>query len=167
MDCYCVFVHFQPPKREESLEIDEIDRKILYELTTDCRISYRQLAKRVKVSIGTALNRIRRLEKIGVIRGYSAIVDQERIGYQLTGIAEITVSKGKLLDMENAISKLPNTCAVYDVTGLTDAIVIAKFHNREELSRFTKLLLSMPFVDRTNTRVVLTTIKEDFRINPI
>ena len=69
--------------------------------------------------------------------------------------------------MERAISNLPNTCAVYDVTGLTDAIVIAKFHNREELSRFTKLLLGMPFVDRTNTRVVLTTIKEDFRIDPI
>jgi len=130
-------------------------------------MSYRQLAKKVNVSVGTALNRIRRLEKTGVIKGYSAIVDQEKIGYQLTGIAEITVSKGKLLDMEQAISKLPNTCAVYDVTGLTDAVVIAKFHNREELSKFTKRLLSMPFVDRTNTRVVLTTIKEDFRINAV
>ncbi|HKM76423.1 MAG TPA: Lrp/AsnC family transcriptional regulator [Candidatus Bathyarchaeia archaeon] len=149
------------------MKIDEIDRKILNELTTDCRMSYRQLAKKVNVSVGTALNRIRRLEKTGVIKGYSAIVDQEKIGYQLTGIAEITVSKGKLLDMEQAISKLPNTCAVYDVTGLTDAVVIAKFHNREELSKFTKRLLSMPFVDRTNTRVVLTTIKEDFRINAV
>jgi len=149
------------------LKIDEIDRKILNELTADCRISYRQLAKKVKVSVGTALNRIRRMEKMGVIKGYSAIVDQEKIGYQLTGVAEITVSKGKLLDMEQAISKLPNTCAVYDVTGLTDALVIAKFHNREELSKFTKGLLSMPFVDRTNTRVVLTTIKEDFRINAL
>ena len=104
---------------------------------------------------------------MGVIKGYSAIVDQDKIGYQLTGVAEITVSKGKLLDMEQAISKLPNTCAVYDVTGLTDALVIAKFHNREELSKFTKGLLRMPFVDRTNTRVVLTTIKEDFRINAL
>jgi len=167
MHCRCIFIQFHPSKSEELLEIDEIDRKILGELTADCRVSYRQLAKKVKVSVGTALNRIKRMEKIGVIKGYSAIVDQEKIGYQLTGIAEITVSKGKLLDMERAISKLPNTCAVYDVTGLTDAIVIAKFHNREELSRFTKLLLGMPFVDRTNTRVVLTTIKEDFRINPI
>ncbi|MFI5448443.1 MAG: Lrp/AsnC family transcriptional regulator [Candidatus Bathyarchaeia archaeon] len=149
------------------MKIDEIDSKILNELTADCRISYRELAKKVKVSVGTALNRIRRMEKMGVIKGYSAIVDQEKIGYQLTGIAEITVSKGKLLDMEKAISNLPNTCAVYDVTGLTDAVVIAKFHNREELSKFTKGLLSMPFVDRTNTRVVLTTIKEDFRINAI
>jgi len=104
------------------------------------------------------------LEKAGVIRGYSAIVDHEKIGYELTGIAEITVSKGRLLEIEKAVSKLPNACAVYDVTGLTDAIVIAKFHNRQELSKFTKNLLALSFVNRTNTRVVLQTIKEDFRL---
>jgi len=146
------------------LKIDEIDKRILKELTTDCRISYRQIAKKVRVSVGTILNRIRRLEKAGVIKGYSAIVDHEKIGYQLTGIAEITVSKGRLYEMEQAISKLPNTCAVYDTTGLTDAVVIAKFHSREEMSKFTKNLLSLPFVDRTNTHVVLTTMKEDFRL---
>ncbi len=104
------------------------------------------------------------MERAGVIKAYSAMLDHEKVGYELTGIADITVSKGRLFEMEQAISKLPNTCAVYDVTGLTDAIVIAKFHSREELSRFTKTVLSMPFVNRTNTRVVLTTIKEDFRL---
>lgn len=127
-------------------------------------MSYRQIAKNARISVGTALNRVRRLEKAGVIRGYSAIVDHEKIGYELTGIAEITVSKGRLLEIEKAVSKLPNACAVYDVTGLTDAIVIAKFHNRQELSKFTKSLLALPFVNRTNTRVVLQTIKEDFRL---
>jgi DNA-binding Lrp family transcriptional regulator len=127
-------------------------------------MSYRQIARNARISVGTALNRVRRLEKAGVIRGYSAIVDHEKIGYELTGIAEITVSKGRLLEIEKAVSKLPNACAVYDVTGLTDAIVIAKFHNRQELSKFTKNLLALPFVNRTNTRVVLQTIKEDFRL---
>jgi DNA-binding Lrp family transcriptional regulator len=146
------------------LNIDEVDRRILQQLRTDCRMSYREIAKKAKISVGTALNRIRRMEKAGVILGYSARVDSEKVGYDLTGIAEITVSKGKLIEMEEMISKLPNTCAVYDVTGLTDAIVIAKFHNREELSKFTKTLLSLPFINRTNTQVVLTTIKEDFRV---
>lgn len=108
--------------------------------------------------------RIRKMEKVGVIKAYAAVLDHEKLDYQLTVIAEITVSKGKLLEMEEAIGKLPNTCAVYDVTGLTDALVIAKFRNREELSRFTKSLLAMPFVDRTNTHIVLTTVKEDFRL---
>ena len=127
-------------------------------------MSYRQIARNARISVGTALNRVRRLEKAGVIRGYSAIVDHEKIGYELTGVTEITVSKGKLVEIEKAVSKLPNACAVYDVTGLTDAIVIAKFHNRQELSKFTKGLLGLSFVNRTNTRVVLQTIKEDFRL---
>ncbi|MGA8905061.1 MAG: Lrp/AsnC family transcriptional regulator [Candidatus Bathyarchaeia archaeon] len=148
----------------ERLRIDDVDRKILSELLRDCRRSYRSLARRAGVSVGTVLSRIRRLEKAGIIRGYSALLDHEKLGYQLTVVAEITVLKGKLLEMEEAIGKLPNTCAVYDVTGLTDALVIAKFHTREELSKFTKNLLSMPFVDRTNTHVVLTTVKEDLRL---
>ena len=146
------------------MEIDDIDKRILKELATDCRRSYRQIARKVRVSVGTVLNRIRRMEEAGVIRGYSAMIDHEKVGYPLTGIAEVTVSKGKLYEMEIAISKLPNTCAVYDTTGLTDALVIAKFRSREEMSKFAKSLLSMPFVDRTNTHVVLTTIKEDFRL---
>ncbi len=146
------------------MRIDDVDRKILSELLRDCRRSYRSLARRAGISVGTVLSRIRRLEKAGIIKGYSALLDHEKLGYQLTVIAEITVLKGKLLEMEEAIGKLSNTCAVYDVTGLTDALVIAKFHSREELSKFTKNLLSMPFVDRTNTHVVLTTIKEDLRL---
>lgn len=148
----------------EHLDIDEIDKKILNELLRDCRRSYRSISRRAGVSVGTVLTRVRRLERAGIIRGYSAILDHEKLGYQLTALAEITVSKGKLLEMEQAISKLPNTCAVYDVTGLTDAVVLAKFRSREELSRFTKNLLSMPFIDRSNTHVVLTTVKEDLRL---
>jgi len=150
--------------RPERMSIDDTDRRILVELIRDCRRSYRAIARRAGTSVGTVLTRIRRMEKTGVIKGYAAILDQEKLGYQLTVIAEITVSKGKLLEMEEAIGRLPNTCAVYDVTGLTDAVVVAKFHSREELSRFTKSLLAMPFVDRTNTHVVLTTVKEDFRL---
>ncbi len=146
------------------MNIDEFDRRILAEVLRDCRKSYRAIARRTGLSVGTVLNRIRKMEQGGVIRGYSALLDHEKLDYQLTVLAEITVSKGRLVEMEQAIIKLPNTCAVYDVTGLTDALVIAKFHSRAELSRFTKSLLAMPFVDRTNTHVVLTTVKEDFRL---
>ncbi|HUK50073.1 MAG TPA: Lrp/AsnC family transcriptional regulator [Terriglobales bacterium] len=146
------------------MAIDDVDRKILNELLRDCRRSYRSIARRAGVSVGTVVSRIRRLERAGLIRGYSVLLDHEKLGYQLTVVAEITVSKGKLLEMEQAIGKLPNTCAVYDVTGSTDALVLAKFHSREELSKFTKSLLGMPFIDRSNTHVVLTTVKEDLRL---
>jgi DNA-binding Lrp family transcriptional regulator len=104
------------------------------------------------------------MEEEGIIKGYTALLNQEKLGYELTVVTEITVSKGRLLEMENEIARIPNVCCVYDLTGLSDAAIIAKFKSREELSKFTKRLLSLPFVERTNTHVVLTTIKEDFRI---
>ena len=62
------------------------------------------------------------------------------------------------------IAKIQNVCGVYDVTGLTDAIIVAKFKSREDLGAFTKKLLSLPYIERTNTHVVLTTVKENFRL---
>lgn len=149
---------------EGVMRLDETDIKILEILLSDARLSSRQIAKQCGVSIGTVLSRVKKMEKEGVIKGYSALLDQEKIGYELTVISEITVSKGRLLEMENEIARLPNVCGVYDVTGLIDAIIVAKFKNREELSRFTKRLLALPYVERTNTHIVLTTIKEDFRL---
>ncbi|MBI2183703.1 MAG: Lrp/AsnC family transcriptional regulator [Thaumarchaeota archaeon] len=147
------------------MPVDELDRKILKELLEDSRRSYREVARRLKVATGTIVKRVKRMEDEGVIRNYSITVDHEKLGYDLTAITEITVSKGRLLEMEKEIAKIPLTCAVYDVTGLTDAMIIAKFRGRDELSKFAKNLLSLPFVERTNTRVVLTTVKEDFRLH--
>jgi DNA-binding Lrp family transcriptional regulator len=144
--------------------LDEIDRKLLGELLRNSKRSYRELARAIGVSAATVINRVQRLESGGVIKDYSIRLDHERLGYELTVVTEIIVSKGKLLETEEEIAKLPCTCAVYDVTGLTDAMVVAKFKSRSSLSEFTKRLLSMPYVERTNTHVVLTTVKEDFRM---
>ena len=144
--------------------VDETDVKILKTLTANARLSSRQISKQCNMSVGTVLSRIKKMEQEGIIKGYSILPDHEKLGYELTVVTEITVSKGRLLEMENEIARFPNVCSVYDVTGLTDAMIIAKFKDREELSRFTKHLLSLPFVERANTHVVLTTIKEDFRL---
>lgn len=144
--------------------LDEIDRKLLRELLKDSKRSYRELARNIGVSTATVINHIQRLESAGVITDYTVQLDTERLGYELTVITEITVSKGRLLEVEQEISKIPNVCAVYDITGLTDAMVIAKFKSRRNLSDFTKKLLAMIYVERTNTHVVLTTMKEDYRM---
>ncbi len=144
--------------------MDETDVKILELLLADARLSSRQIARRVGVSVGTVLGRIKRMEHRGLIKGYSAILDHEKLGYELTVVTEIVVSKGKLLEMEREIAKWSNVCCVYDVTGQADAFIVAKFHKREELSAFTKRLLSLPLVERTNTHLVLTTVKENLTI---
>ena len=145
-------------------EIDELDRKILHAYLADSRVSFRELAHRLNVSTTTVQQRTLKLEKSGIIKGYSAILDHEKVGYQLTVLTEVTVAKGKLLELEQQVARMQQVLAVYDVTGLTDAMVIARFKNRDELSKFTKSLLAMPFVERTNTHIVLTTVKEDFRL---
>ena len=146
------------------MKLSETDIKILQRLLEDARFSSRQIAKKVGVSVGTVLARTKKMEREGMIKGYSALLDHDELGYELTVVTEITVSKGRLVETEKEIAKIPSVCSVYDVTGLTDAVIIAKFKGREELGQFTKQLLALPYIERTNTHVVLTTVKEDFRL---
>jgi len=144
--------------------IDGLDGRLLSLCLSEGRASFRQMAASLGVSTTTVASRVARLESEGVVLGYSARVDAEKLGYGITAVTEILVSKGKLLEMEREIAKLPGVCAVYDVTGEIDGVVIAKFKDRQQLSAFTKGLLTMPFVERANTHVVLTTVREDFRL---
>ena len=146
------------------MELNDTDKKILKNLLEDARFSSRQIAKNVGVSVGTVLSRIKKMEELGLIKGYSVILDHEKLGYELTVVTEITVSKGRLVEMEQEIAKLSGVCGVYDVTGLTDAVIIGKFKSREDLGKFTKQLLALPYIERTNTHVVLATVKENFRL---
>jgi DNA-binding Lrp family transcriptional regulator len=143
--------------------MDETDVKILKKVLSDARLSYRKIAEEIGVSPPTVLTRMQRLESNHIIKSYSAVLDHEKLGYDLTAIIELTAVKGKITEVEKHISKFPNVCAVYDITGLTDMIIVAKFRNRKDLSDFVKKDLSLPFVDRTNSHIVLVTVKEDFR----
>ena len=60
----------------------------------DARLSFRELGHKLGVSTTTIQSRTSKLEKAGVIRGYSAIFDHEKIGFQLTAITEVSVAKG-------------------------------------------------------------------------
>jgi DNA-binding Lrp family transcriptional regulator len=143
--------------------LDELDQKLLVELQKDARRSFRELSAKVGASVATVINRVKGLHAKGIIQGYSAIIDSKKLGYE-TAIVELVVSKGRLLDVEKEVARNPMVHQVYDVTGETDAIVVCKFRVRSELSQFVKSLLAMPNVERTVTHVVLTTIKEDFRL---
>lgn len=146
------------------MALDEIDERILKNLLVDARQSARQLSLRLGISTVTVLSRIKKLEKEKIIKGYTAIIDHEKIGYSLTAIIEIMAKNDKILGIEEEISKFENVCGVYDITGSTDTIIIAKFKERDELSKFVKALAVIPNVENTITHVVLNTTKEDFRL---
>jgi DNA-binding Lrp family transcriptional regulator len=144
------------------VSLDEIDLRILGSILKDARKSYRKIADDINVSPPTVLSRVQKLEKGRVIKSYSAVLDHEKLGYDLTAVIEVTAVKGKITEVQKHISKFPNVCAVYDITGLTDMIIVAKFRNREELSNFVKKDMSLSYIERTNTHIVLITVKEDF-----
>ena len=144
--------------------LDEIDIRILRKLISDARLSYRNIAEQIGVSPPTVLARVEKLEKNKIIKSYSALLDHEKLGYDLTAIIEVTALKNKVVEVEKVLSKYENVCAIYDITGLTDMIIVAKFRNRKELSNFVKKELSIPSVQRTNTHLVFITVKEDFKL---
>jgi len=146
------------------MKMDDKDVQILTHLLTDARQSARQLAHRLGSSTATMISRIKKLEESKIIQGYSARLDHELLGYDITAIIEIKTTKGKMLEIENKIATQDNVIAVYDITGDADTIVIAKFKDRKSLSDFVKKLSAVPNVENTVTHIVLNTIKEDDRL---
>ena len=144
--------------------MDKIDEKILKNLLVDARLSARQLSLKLGLSTVTVLSRIKKLEKEKIIKGYTSVLDHEKLGYDLTAVIEIIAKKDKLVQVEDELSGIENVCAVYDVTGNTDTLIIAKFKGREDLSKFIKNLSVISNVESTITHVVLNTVKEDFRL---
>ncbi len=144
--------------------MDKIDEKILKNLLVDARLSARQLSLKLGMSTVTILSRIKKLEKEKIIKGYTSLLNHEKLGYDLTAVIEIIAKKDKIVQVEDELSEIENVCAVYDVTGNTDTLIIAKFKGREDLSKFVKNLSAILNVENTITHVVLNTVKEDFRL---
>ncbi len=144
--------------------MDKIDEKILKNLLVDARLSARQLSLKLGLSTVTVLSRIKKLEKEKIIKGYTSVLNHEKLGYDLTAVIEIIAKKDKLVQVEDELSGIENVCAVYDVTGNTDTLIIAKFKGRKDLSKFIKNLSAISNVENTITHVVLNTVKEDFRL---
>lgn len=141
-------------------EIDDIDRKIIGQYVTDARQSYHQVAKKIGVAVSTVQARTKKLENEGILKGYTAVLDYEKLGLTVTAITEITTVGGRLQEVENKLSQMAQASAVYDVAGTTDAIVIGKFRSTNELSKFAKAIQGIPNVNRTETHIVLTVVKE-------
>ena len=147
-----------------SENLDEIDIKIIRLLQENSRISFNEIAKKIGISVGTAYNRVKNLEEKGVLKGYTALIDPIKMGYGITAIILIQAEGAHLVEVEKEVAKLNNVVSVYDITGEFDIAVIARFKDSRRLNAFVKKVLSMPYVKRTVTNVVLNVVKEDFRV---
>ena len=143
------------------MKIDSVDERIINELVADSKITLRKLAEKLGISFVTVMNRVRKLEKEKIIRNYTAKIDFGKLGYEISVIIEVRISKGKLFELEKRIAMSPNIYAVYDTTGEFDATVIGRFKSTRAMDSFLKKIQTFDFVERTNTKLVLNTIKED------
>lgn len=140
--------------------MDELDVKLLNLMLTNSRLSSRDLAKESGVSIVTVLKRIKALELSGILKRYTVDLDYERLGYDVSVLVKMRIAKGKLFEVEEKIAVNPHVFAVYDVTGDFDAVVLAKFKSRKMMDAFLKHIQTFDFVERTETSLILNTIKE-------
>jgi DNA-binding Lrp family transcriptional regulator len=141
--------------------LEDIDFEILKILGQDGRETYHSISKMLDKSPVTIKKHVKELEDSGIIKNYGATIDFEKVGFNIVAVIELTVSKGKMIEMENKVAENPNVFAVYDITGTYDALILARFKDRSELSAMVKELHKFPEVERTNTHLILNVIKEE------
>ena len=125
------------------MQLDDTDRRLLGVLLEDARISQRGLAQRIGVAQGTITNRLRRLEDLGIIKGYTVLLEPESIGWTMTVITGLRIQKGSMINVQQNIAADPRVFAVYDVTGDYDSMVLARVQSRKDLDDLTKTVFTL------------------------
>ena len=140
--------------------MDNKDKKILNILLDNSRLSCREIARKLRMNVVTVLNRMRRMEKEGIIKKYTAQLDYKKLGYDVVVAIEIKISKGMLFEVERKIANHPNVYRILDITGATDAVIFARFQSTIEMDKFLKEIQKYDFVEGTHTRLILNILKE-------
>lgn len=144
--------------------MDKLDRKIIQSMNEHGRKSLRTISKELHVSLSTVSNRVKRMMKDGLIERFIPIINLEKAGLKLAAVINLKLTHGTLLETQKKISKDNRVSSIYDITGDWDSVIIAHFKDRKDLNRFIKKILSMKTVERTNTQVVLNTVKDEKRV---
>ncbi len=145
-------------------EIDKVDTQILNILQEDCHLSFRKLSDKMHITAIMAATRIKNLEIEGILKGYTAILDPIKLGYDLTAVIFIQTEGGYLKDLENELAQMANVIAIYEITGDFDVVAVVKLKDRDSLNSLIKNLLVTPHIKKTMTDITLNVVKEDFRM---
>lgn len=145
------------------VQLDAIDRVILNELQHDGRLSNVELAQRVHLSPSACLRRVKALEEAGVIAGYVALLNPKAVGKQGTCYSIINLERmttAALDAFEQAVRDSPEVLDCFYVAGTNDYLIRFAYKDAEDLERFhTQVLMQLPEVARSNSMLVLRTIK--------
>ncbi len=144
--------------------IDRIDRKILDQLQRDGRVAMTELAERVGLSTSPCTERVRRMERAGVIQGYHARVNPEALGRGLLVFVELTLSSKSaevFKKMRDELLNEPRVLECHLVSGTFDYLIKVRLSAmREYRDLLGQILRKVPVPAQSNSYVVMEEIKE-------
>jgi Lrp/AsnC family transcriptional regulator, leucine-responsive regulatory protein len=141
--------------------VEEIDRVIVAALAADGRMSYTDLAERVGLSLSAVHQRVRRLERRGVVTGYAARVSYEAVGLPLTAFVAIRpFDPSQPDDAPERLAGLSEVQACYSVAGEDSYLLLVRVRGPGDLERLLQEIRSAANVT-TRTTVVLSVPYED------
>ncbi|ALU42009.1 MULTISPECIES: leucine-responsive transcriptional regulator Lrp [Pseudoalteromonas] len=144
-------------------QLDRTDRKILVELQKDGRISNVELARRIGLSATPCLERVKKLEREGYIKGYKAVVDPVKLGQGLLVFVEVTVNKNSpdVFDQFNqAVKQHDEIIECHLVSGNFDYLLKTRVTDMSEYRGVLgEILLKLPSISESRTYVVMEEVK--------
>lgn len=148
--------------------LDEVDYELLRLLQEDGRMSNADLARSVQLSPPSVLQRVRKLEEMGVIQGYSTVLDAEKLGFGLTVFAQISLALHQERAIEQfraEVAKIPEVMECHHVSGEFDfmlRIVVGDMRAYEALIR--EHLSRIKGVGKIHSCFVMATTKDSHRL---
>jgi DNA-binding Lrp family transcriptional regulator len=135
--------------------LDDVDRAVVAALQEDGRMSMRALATRLHISRAGAYNRVQRLEALGVITGYTAVIDPQRFGHGLSAYVYLKIAQHSWQPVQRKVVAMPEVEHAALVSGDTDIVLLVRTRNTATLREvvLTKLQ-EMPEVHSTQTVLI-------------
>lgn len=150
----------------EGPELDAIDLQILQILQQDCKISLARIGDLVGLSAPSVIERIKKLEQGGAIRGYHAVLDSRRLGLDVTAFIGVVIDHPNAIEgFEEIVSSLEGVLECHHVTGQHTLLLKVKTQSTSSLESLIREIRSVRGVTRTETMVVLSTQSEQIQVS--
>ncbi|MBI5051246.1 Lrp/AsnC family transcriptional regulator [Candidatus Micrarchaeota archaeon] len=150
-------------------EYDRLDLVILNHLAQNSKLTYKELGEKIGTHQNTLIQRIKKLERDGIIIKHQAAIDYKKLGYEVQGLILLRIKQGTVGDDYHLeqIKDIPEVVAVYAITGNYDVAAVVKVKKQEDIGRILKLMQNVPAVSRTASHIILHTYKHHYEFNPL
>ncbi len=150
----------------EPLGIDRLDARLLEAVAESPRAGVMELARKLKVARGTVQARLEKLQRRGVVTGFSPDIDLRALGYDVLAFVTLEIAQGRLVDVVEHLAGIPEVLEVHATTGPGDLHARVVARTNEHLQLVIGNILSVAGISRTTTQIALTE-QLRFRVLPL